>query len=136
MNEGEENAAYKAFHCLLLRCPGPGQCADPLMCQEALFPNAAGRFCFRQHWRAREAEILVLAARGNEKKLRARRLETLADTTLCKGQPVGKRGGAPEHIVEAALCRIEVLRIFRQKIRNLVPTTSLAYVFAWSVPLT
>jgi hypothetical protein len=29
------------------------------------------------------------------------------------------RGGAPEHIMEAALCRIEVLRIFRQKIRLL-----------------
>ena len=119
VNDGEENAAYKAFHCSLLRCPGPGQCADPLMCQEVLFPNAAGRYCFRQHWRAREAEILVLAARGQEKKLRARRLETLADTTLCKGQPVGMRGGAPEHIMEAALCRIEVLRIFRQKIRIL-----------------
>ena len=119
VNEGEENAAYKAFHCSLLRCPGPGQCADPLMCQEVLFPNTAGRYCFRQHWRAREAEILVLAARGHEKKLRARRLETLADTTLCKGQPVGQRGGAPEHIMEAVLCRIEVLRIFRQKIRGL-----------------
>ena len=61
----------------------------------------------------------MLAARGHEKKLRARRLETLADTTLCKGQPVGQRGGAPEHITEAVLCRIEVLRICRQKIRSL-----------------
>ena len=89
------------------------------MCQDVLFPNAAGRYCLRQHWRAREAEILVLVARGHEKKLRARRLETLADTTLCKGQPVGKRGGAPEHIMEAVICRIEVLRIFRQKVRFL-----------------
>ena len=34
VNEGEENAAYKAFQCSLLRCPGPEQCADPLMCRE------------------------------------------------------------------------------------------------------
>ena len=73
VNEGEENAAYKAFHCSLLRCPGPGQCADPLMCREVLFPSTTGRYCFRSHWRAREAEILVLALRGHEKKLRSSR---------------------------------------------------------------
>ena len=27
VNEGEENAMFKAFHCSLLRCPGKGQCA-------------------------------------------------------------------------------------------------------------
>ena len=119
VNEGEENAAYKAFHCSLLRCPGPGQCADPLMCRDVLFTNAAGRYCFRPHWRAREAEILVLALRAHEKKLRARRVEVLADTTLCKGQSVGQFGIAPGHIVGARLCQIEVLRMFRQKIRRL-----------------
>ena len=31
VNEGEENAQFKAMHCTLLRCPGPGSCADPLM---------------------------------------------------------------------------------------------------------
>jgi len=45
VNEGEENAAYKAFHCSLLRCLGPEQCADPLMCKEALPP----RFDFEHH---------------------------------------------------------------------------------------
>ena len=109
VNEGEENAAYKACLCSLLRCPGPGQCSDPLMCRDVLFTNAAGRYCFRPHWRAREAEILVLALRAHEKKLRARRVEVLTGTTLCKGQSVGQFGIAPEHIVEAH----EVLRMFR-----------------------
>ena len=40
VNESEENAQFKAMHCTLLRCPGPGSCADPLMCATVLFPNA------------------------------------------------------------------------------------------------
>ena len=100
------------------------------MCQEVLFPNAAGRYCFRQHWRAREAEILVLAARGQEKKLRARRLETLADTTLCKGQPLGMCGGAPEHIMEAALVGSKYCVSFVRRSEFFVPATRLAYMFA------
>ena len=35
VNEGEENAQFKAMHFTLLRCPGPGSCADPLMCAAA-----------------------------------------------------------------------------------------------------
>ena len=31
-NTGEANAQFEAFHCSLLRCPGVGMCADPLMC--------------------------------------------------------------------------------------------------------
>ena len=84
VNEGEENAQFKAFHCSLLRCPGVGMCADPLMCAPNLFPNSNGVYRFRPAWRARQAEILVLAMRGQEKKMKARRFETLHDTSLCK----------------------------------------------------
>ena len=42
VNEGEENAQFKAMHCTLLRCPGVGLCADPLMCAPTLFPHAQG----------------------------------------------------------------------------------------------
>ena len=42
VNEGEENAQFKSMHCTLLRCPGPGSCADLLMCAGALAPNAKG----------------------------------------------------------------------------------------------
>ena len=84
VNGGEENAAYKAFHCSLMRCRGPGHCAEPQMCSSVLFPNAAGVFTFKASWRAREAEILTMASRGRAKKALARKLEVLADTTLCK----------------------------------------------------
>ena len=83
-----------------------------------LFPNKTGRYCFRSHWRAREAEILVLAVRAHEKKLRARRVDVLADTTLCKRQSTGQPGSAAEHITQLRLFQIDVLRIFRQKIRR------------------
>ena len=35
-------------------------------------------------WRARQAEILVLAMVGQKKNIKARRFETLRDITLCK----------------------------------------------------
>ena len=40
INEGAENVQFKAMHCTLLRCPGAGSRADPLICEAALFPNA------------------------------------------------------------------------------------------------
>ena len=42
VNEGEENAQFKAFHCSLIRCPGVGMCADPLMRAPMMFPNNDG----------------------------------------------------------------------------------------------
>ena len=44
VNDGEENAQFKAMHCTLIRCPGLGSCADPLMCATALFPNMKGEY--------------------------------------------------------------------------------------------
>ena len=84
VNEGEDNAQYKAFHCSLMRCQGPGACADPMMCSTTLFLGKDGKHRFRPAWLAREAAIKTLARRGQAKKQTARRLETLQDTTLCK----------------------------------------------------
>ena len=85
VNEGEENAQFKAFHCSLIRCrPGVGMCVDPLMCASTMFPDKDHKCKYRPTWRAREAEILALAMMGYEKKMRARRFETLHDTTLWK----------------------------------------------------
>ena len=124
VNEGEENAQFKAFHCSLLRCPGPGHCADPLMCASMLFQNKSGRFCFRSSWRARESEILTLALRANEKKAQARRLETIFDTTLCKvykGE-AGNGDGAGEHIGgdprSKKILQVVLQHFFRQLIRR------------------
>ena len=54
VNEGEENAQFKALHCCVLRCPGVGRCADPLMCAPALSPNNQAQYRFRPAWRVRE----------------------------------------------------------------------------------
>ena len=84
VDEGKENAGLKASHCSLLRCPGVGMCADPLTCAPTLYPNSNGVYRFRPAWRAREKEMLLLAMRNHEKKTRARRSETLRNTSLCK----------------------------------------------------
>lgn len=70
LNCGEDNAAYKCVIGTLLRCPGPGRCADPLMFAPALFPVPGKRhdpqqYCCRQQWKARRAEIEVLAVQPN-----------------------------------------------------------------------
>ena len=36
-NNGEDNAVFKSLIGTLIRCPGPGRCADPLMCSPGLF---------------------------------------------------------------------------------------------------
>ena len=137
VNEGEENAMFKAFHCSLLRCPGKDQCADPLLCAPVLFPGKDGKFRFRPAWRARESEILTLARRGHAKKVRARRLETLHDTTLCKACASARDGsnkaGAAEHAgshkgghdgsgdegLVPTILQLDLQRLFRQRIRRL-----------------
>ena len=138
VNEGEENALFKAFHCSLLRCPGPGSCAEPLQCANVMFPGQDGRYRFRPAWRARESEIITLAQRGQEKKMQARRLETLHDTSLCKTWQISREladeNGATEHMhdicqafdadseevrVASRILQIDLQRLFRQRIRTL-----------------
>ena len=114
VNEGEENSQLKAFHCSLLRCPGVGMCADPLTCAPTLYPNSNGVYRFRPAWCAREKEILLLAMRGHEKKMRARRFETLHDTSLCKVlQSTYDASGA------CRMLQIDLQRWFRTGIRHL-----------------
>jgi len=70
-NEGEENAAQSL----------PFAARGSLDVSRRVVPGHTG---------GREAEILVLAARGYEKKLRARCVEVLADTSLCKSLSVAR----------------------------------------------
>ena len=127
VNEGEDNAQFKSFHCSLLRCKGPGQCADPLMCASTLFTDKTGKRGFVASWRARESEILTLARRGHCKKERARRLETIFDTSLCKVRNAEAAGSARDHEGELApdsnralrLVQVDLQRLFRQRIRCL-----------------
>ena len=67
------------------------------MCRSILFRNQTGRYCFKPSWRAREAEIVTLALRAYDKKMQARRLEVLHDTSLCKRAPIHQASGAADH---------------------------------------
>ncbi len=37
LNNGEDNAVFKSLLGTLLKCPGPGHCADPLFCRAGFF---------------------------------------------------------------------------------------------------
>ena len=86
------------------------------MCATALFPNAEGEFRFWPAWRARESEIKILAMRGHEKKQKARRFESLHDTTLCK---VLQSTAESHPEVAPTRLQIELQRWFRQGLRRL-----------------
>ena len=45
LNNGEDNAVFKSLIGTLIRCPGPGQCADPLFCKPGFFQVTVPEFC-------------------------------------------------------------------------------------------
>ena len=96
------------------------------MCAPALFPDSQGAYRFLPAWRARDSEIKTLARRGYAKKMKARRFETLHDTSLCKvlqstrdGDPENGTTLTPEARTESRLLQIEIQRWFRQMIRGM-----------------
>ena len=101
VNKGEDNARFKAFFFTPICCLGPDECANPLNAKKTLFPDAATALKkFRPAWKARRAEIKVLANRAGEKLESAKRIPVLRDTTLCKRKPLQREtanGGPTEH---------------------------------------
>ena len=95
MNNGEDNAMYKTLFGTLLTCPGQSRCNDPLLYRPAFFPPTdPTTFNCRQQWKARRADIELLAVRAEEKSNAAKRIPVLADTTLCRTHNPGT-GSAP-----------------------------------------
>ena len=91
LNDGEDNSSFKSVLGTLLTCPGRGHCNNPLMCRAQFFqcryPNSddeASVFTCRHQWRARRADIEVLARRADAKSHRAKRIPVLADVTLLR----------------------------------------------------
>ena len=85
----EENTLYKHLVGSLLRCTCPESCSDPLLFKPLLHRSGSaakpGPWCWRLAWKARRAELEVLAKRGEEKTERARRVPCIHDTTLVRG---------------------------------------------------
>ncbi len=93
----EDNALYKHIVGSLTRCTCTGTCSDPLLFKPFLCytPTAtkSEQWRFRPAWKARRAELEVLARRGERKTERARRVPCIHDTTLVRG-----RLAAPAHL--------------------------------------
>ena len=105
MNNGEDNTMYKTLMGTLLTCPGQSRCNDPLLYRPAFFPPTdPTTFNCRQQWKARRAEIELLAVRAEEKSNAAKRIPVLADTTLCRTHSPGT-GSAPP--LELLYCRAQ-----------------------------
>ena len=124
LNNGEDNAVFKSLIGTLIKCPGPGHCADPLFCKPGFFQvtvpesstqppaselpdwidherftrrrcplrisrrthadNAPSTFSCRLQWKARRAEIEVLAKQAADLSDDAKRIPVVADTTLVR----------------------------------------------------
>ena len=125
LNNGEDNAVFKSLIGTLIKCPGPGHCADPLFCKAGFFQvtvpdsinqtpaselpdwidherftpypcplrisrrthadNVPSTLSCRLQWKARRAEIEVLAKQATDLSHDAKRIPVLADTTLVRG---------------------------------------------------
>ena len=57
---------------------------DPLNCRPAVFESSTGDHIYRLAWKARRAELEILADRGQAKSDAARRVPVLRDTSICK----------------------------------------------------
>ena len=91
MNNGEDNAAFKSVLGTLLTCPGRGQCNNPLVARPAFFQcvypksdDEASVFTCRHQWKARRAEIEVLARRAEAASETAKQIPVLANVTLLR----------------------------------------------------
>ena len=119
VNQGEDNAMYKAYFHSCIRCPGADECANPLLCQPLLQSSpekqrTIGRFA--PAWRTRRYEIEVLADRAAAKRKRAKRIGVIHDTTTYKGVRIPKQ--VPHANADVATERIFETRVLQIMIQQ------------------
>ena len=119
VNQGEDNAMYKAYFHSCIRCPGADECANPLLCQPLLQSSpekqrTIGRFA--PAWRTRRYEIEVLADRAAAKHKRAKRIGVIHDTTTYKGVRIPKQ--VPHANADVATERIFETRVLQIMIQQ------------------
>ena len=132
VNQGEDNAVYKAYFHSCIRCPGADDCANPLMYQALLYPQIddidkylamlhsrpgtqriATRFA--PAWKARRYEIAMLADRASAKRDRAMRINVIHDTTSFKGVLIPRHENVAGRATDDA-----TERTFEVKMRQIV----------------
>ena len=95
----EDNALYKHIVGSITECTCTDGCSDPLLFKPFMFKAGSAekpgpwRFCLA--WKARRAELEVLARRAERKTQRARRVPCILDTTLVRGWAPRSSAGAP-----------------------------------------
>ena len=126
VNQGEDNAVYKAYFHSCIQCAGPDDCANPLMYQALLYPQiddidkylamlqsepGTQRITtrFAPAWKARRYEIAMLADRASAKRDRARRINVIHDTTSFKGVMIPRQKHSTDDATE---------RIFEDKMNK------------------
>ena len=129
VNQGEDNAIYKAFFFTCLHCTGADECANPLICSPALFPSVQAEGIpkrFAPAWKARRAEIEVLADRAALKHDMAKRIGVIHDTTAFKGTRIprsadadGCMDAATEPAYEGRVQQILVTQIVSQRLPHM-----------------
>lgn len=109
----EDNALYKHIVGSLTRCTCTGACSDPMLFKPFLChtPSAAKpeQWRFGPAWKARRAELEVLARRGERKTERARRVPCIHDTTLVRGRLTAHallHAPDPDHRAASTTCAL------------------------------
>ena len=116
----EENALYKLLVGSLVRCTCPESCCDPLLFKSRLTRSGSaakpGSWSWRLTWKARRAELEVLARRGECKTDNARRVPCILDTTMLRGllpdasSPGDKRAASMPCLLRATLAQYSLAR--------------------------
>ena len=103
-NNGEDNVVYKTLLGTVLACPGKNHCCDPRVYRPAFFPPSEPRKTnCRQQWKARRAEIEVLATRTEQKCNAAKRIPVIADTVLLRTHASAAQPGENRPLAAAPL---------------------------------
>lgn len=119
---GEDNALYKAVFFSPMHCMGADECANPLICRQVIFPstdedkNKGRAKRFAPAWKARRAEIEILADRAARKQAMSKRIGVIHDSTLFKAVPIGK-SAATEQVFEQRMLQI----LFKQLVFDGMP---------------
>ena len=75
-----------------MACPGKSRCNDPLVYRPAYFvQDEPSKVNCRQQWKARQAEIEVLAKRAEKKCNAAKRIPVIGDTMLLRAYNSGTK---------------------------------------------
>ena len=126
VNTKEENSLYKLLIGFPLRCSCKECCSDPLLFKPLLSQAGSAakpaKWCWSLTWKARRAELEVLAQRAEQKSNRARRIPCIRDTNVVRGwRPASDPADGREGRTSAWLLRITLAQLSRSRFGITLP---------------